>query len=574
MRRSALRYQYLACLLLALAGCSDEAPISDSPPADDPGSLSQANMVDPSCTMSCPCGLGCDPVSHTCIMPRSNCTDHAFDCGETDLDCGGPCINGCALNKHCLEDHDCAGRYCVATVCKDRCANGVLDDTESDLDCGDGNMGPNIQPCPRCVDGKYAINDFSCVSGFHDEGLTGRTYPLGTQMEYPCNSNPCPKNPNNKAGTPSYHWESDIVHRCGDGDNNGQPRPLRAEGGGQCARCANSIADFGMNHPFTGTWYTCRFNSDCTSNNCDKQVAVGVAVVPAGFGVCMPPAACNMNGLCEPALGETFGTCPSDCRCLNMGGCNIFTGETKRTCPNSNCSNTPPPDMGVSPPDMTVRPPDLFTSPDMVKLPDLVVPPDLSAPCNHDGKCDPGEIFGTCVPDCLCNMNGSCNPMNGETCNNCAQDCCPNICPNGLCDGNENCGSCPQDCKCGPNKVCQNNACVAAPITNCLANALCRMYCVKGDPCSSRRGFCDLNNPVNAQYEAAAYAYAKCVQQNFFNAHGQNVLPQCAVNSAEDADKCAPPMGFNSIDDRQVMLDVNDNYGNIGCAAQFLACPK
>lgn len=50
-----------------------------------------------------------------------SCYDRLKNEDETDVDCGGSCMNGCTLQKHCLVGNDCVdGLYCTKGKCIDR----------------------------------------------------------------------------------------------------------------------------------------------------------------------------------------------------------------------------------------------------------------------------------------------------------------------------------------------------------------------------------------------------------------------------------------------------------------------
>ena len=50
-----------------------------------------------------------------------SCYDGLANENETDIDCGGDCVNGCMLQKHCNSDKDCVdGLYCTKGSCIDR----------------------------------------------------------------------------------------------------------------------------------------------------------------------------------------------------------------------------------------------------------------------------------------------------------------------------------------------------------------------------------------------------------------------------------------------------------------------
>lgn len=87
------------------------------------------------------------------------CADGLRGDGETDVDCGGVCAAKCAFGKGCAADADCASKVCntTANVCVvDRCANGVNDGDEVDVDCGGS--------CLPCATGKTCRVATNCAS--------------------------------------------------------------------------------------------------------------------------------------------------------------------------------------------------------------------------------------------------------------------------------------------------------------------------------------------------------------------------------------------------------------------------
>ena len=69
------------------------------------------------------CSLGRDCASSWCstgdLCVASNCTDGVKDGDESDVDCGGSCVAGCATGKHCNSPADCAGAdICFGGICK------------------------------------------------------------------------------------------------------------------------------------------------------------------------------------------------------------------------------------------------------------------------------------------------------------------------------------------------------------------------------------------------------------------------------------------------------------------------
>ena len=97
----------------------------------------------------------------------SGCTNGMMDGTETDIDCGGDACPGCMLNYECNSNGDCAaGLYCVGggpNVCgltqEVSCSDGLVDQGETDVDCG-GTQCPGA-----CTQGKSCTSDGDCVIG-------------------------------------------------------------------------------------------------------------------------------------------------------------------------------------------------------------------------------------------------------------------------------------------------------------------------------------------------------------------------------------------------------------------------
>jgi hypothetical protein len=130
------------------------------------------NESDVDCGGTCaPCPLGgacavdqdcasqaCDAGSHACVADQ--CNDHRQDGLESDVDCGRTCTL-CALGQKCGLGWDCASNTCAGTCHLPWCADGVKDQTETDVDCGGGL-------CPPCATGLGCRVDSDCQSSACD----------------------------------------------------------------------------------------------------------------------------------------------------------------------------------------------------------------------------------------------------------------------------------------------------------------------------------------------------------------------------------------------------------------------
>src|SRR5262249_28578745 len=89
--------------------------------------------------------------------------------GETDVDCGGPDCDPCAVGKACAASADCEGGACVGGECAGAaaaCTDAVKDANETDVDCG----GPD---CAPCAVGKGCERGPDCESGLCVNNVCG-----------------------------------------------------------------------------------------------------------------------------------------------------------------------------------------------------------------------------------------------------------------------------------------------------------------------------------------------------------------------------------------------------------------
>jgi hypothetical protein len=112
------------------------------------------------CTASTDCNSG-NCLNGKCSTP--NCSDGVLDGSETDVDCGGTCATqmgmGCANLKKCKVNDDCTDHGCVMGTCLEpTCTDAVQDGAETDKDCG------GDPTCPVCADGKLCSKGTDCMS--------------------------------------------------------------------------------------------------------------------------------------------------------------------------------------------------------------------------------------------------------------------------------------------------------------------------------------------------------------------------------------------------------------------------
>jgi len=130
------------------------------------------------CTLDDECQTGAC-VAKACKL--ASCSDGIFDGYESALDCGDPGkvgCPGCAMGQNCWNGCNCASQYCDpdnhtcgdGTANCDPCADGVLDNSETGIDCG----GIQMPPCERCPAGKGCEHDSDCETGLHCDMSTHR----------------------------------------------------------------------------------------------------------------------------------------------------------------------------------------------------------------------------------------------------------------------------------------------------------------------------------------------------------------------------------------------------------------
>ncbi len=120
------------------------------------------------CDVDKACLVGADCATAVCagspkLCQAASCSDGVENGPETDVDCGGGCVNACAPGAGCKVDGDCIGGQCTSGSCVPTCTDGVLNGTESDVDCGGLCDGcPSDKGCDTCWDCGFGLK---CASG-------------------------------------------------------------------------------------------------------------------------------------------------------------------------------------------------------------------------------------------------------------------------------------------------------------------------------------------------------------------------------------------------------------------------
>jgi hypothetical protein len=205
----------------ASTACDDDVKDGDETDVDCGGSCppcgrGQQCRVPSDCGSSPGCdvahgGCACDEASGVCVA--DHCSDGMMDSSETDVDCGGPDCAGCGPRKGCAVDSDCSatlsgcdaqngGCTCDAlsmTCVYDHCYDHKKDSSETDVDCGGG-------ACAVCTTGQGCLLDFDCAS----EACDG--------VSSVCVVDPCNDHRQDGMETDSDCGGNDVCLRCAQGE--------------------------------------------------------------------------------------------------------------------------------------------------------------------------------------------------------------------------------------------------------------------------------------------------------------------------------------------------------------------
>ncbi len=283
---------------------------------------------------ACGDGLGCfidsDCRSNVCdlgLCVAAACDDQTKNGGETDVDCGGLCPEKCINTQGCLVNADCVSDFCdpMDNLCKPAaCVNTVMDEMETDVDCGGGECSP-------CPDGDMCLVSGDCLSGVCDP--TGMTCLApacddgvlnGTETDVDCggscpsdcmNGDSCIEGDDCISGV--CQGNACVPAECDDGVHNGGETDVDC--GGACIGC-----DPGS---------TCTIPADCLEGVCD-----------ATSMTCSDPACDdNVTNQDETDL-DCGGACGSTCQtgeqCLVGGDCvSVVCDTLAKVCVDANCSD-------------------------------------------------------------------------------------------------------------------------------------------------------------------------------------------------------------------------------------------
>ena len=245
-----------------------------------------------------------------CLTAR--CADGVHDGDEADVDCGGSC-SPCAIGKLCLVATDCSTGFCSATTCAAKPPGMTC---SANAQCGSGICG---------ADGKGNCCAAACNSGSGACAWTGCDG--AGACVYPGTTIAC--------GAASCTNASLTRHFC-DGagscatDTLTCPNQLACASATSCnPSCASDgdcIAGYYCNggcHPQAAVGASCAFGDQCLSGNCVD----GFCCMTACNGACQGCAASltgGTNGICKSVLdgkSDPRGACGAGLGVCQAGAC-------------------------------------------------------------------------------------------------------------------------------------------------------------------------------------------------------------------------------------------------------------
>ncbi|QQR88885.1 MAG: hypothetical protein IPJ88_11700 [Myxococcales bacterium] len=136
---------YLVFALLLFGGCGRLGFESQEQALESPDGETVCSQcaADESCLV-----VGdCDPgmcTANGCQAP--NCSDGVINQDETDTDCGGSHCGSCNDGAGCLNDADCSSSVCAGNLCQvPSCTDGMQNQDETDIDCGGELRGLSLR---------------------------------------------------------------------------------------------------------------------------------------------------------------------------------------------------------------------------------------------------------------------------------------------------------------------------------------------------------------------------------------------------------------------------------------------
>ncbi|MEZ4314092.1 MAG: hypothetical protein R3F14_39230, partial [Polyangiaceae bacterium] len=439
-----------------------------------------------------------------CLVPT--CGDGVQNGNETDVDCGGSCSAGfnpkkCDPGEGCMVNADCKGNECSGTICVPNCDDGILNNGESDIDCG----GPN---CGACNNGEACEVSGDCASAFCAGGVCCNTA-CDTEC-FSCAAATKVFGPDGTCGPSKADEPCGPPSECSGGEQTAQDT---CDGAGTCidngvTPCSPYLCDVDVCKSSCIDDNDCLAPATCTGGVClapDGQACTQGANCASGFcadGVCCD-AACT--GICQACTAAKTGTGPDgtcgdvltgtdpDNECSGLlncgsGACQIANGQPcteGSQCVSGNCVD-----------DVCCNGPCTGTCQACTAA---------KKGSGSNGTCGPiaanSDPDDECTGSASCNGSGACSlSVNGSACTTGAEcasgNCADGVCCNTACTGT--CIACSAAKKgSGLNGLCGPIASGTDPDDECAGNTVCAAGGCKlpdGDPCMSGAsciaGFC------------------------------------------------------------------------------------
>jgi hypothetical protein len=271
-------------------------------------------------------GTTCNATG-TCVA--SHCADGILDDGETDVDCGGTCGATCNTSAKCTVGGDCVSKVCDATtlLCvAPTCADGVLNGDETDVDCGGGSFDGNT-PCPKCADKDHCQLNTDCVNNLCFGTGPGTCVSCmdgvkdGNETGVDCGGAQCDAQNKTCATGQGCAVASDCTTGFCQASMTCALRPLgqSCTSGSQCAG-GNCISGFCCNTACSGACQACSMALTGLGNGTCGSVGNGTACNDGNL--CSLASAC-VSGVCTETAAVT---CTASDQCHIAGTCNPVTG--------------------------------------------------------------------------------------------------------------------------------------------------------------------------------------------------------------------------------------------------------
>ncbi|MEZ4309224.1 MAG: hypothetical protein R3F14_14400 [Polyangiaceae bacterium] len=389
----------------------------------------------------------CDEL-HQCVP--NTCRDGMLNGGETDIDCGGPCLATCEKGESCAAETDCATGFCADGVCCDSACDGEC------TACAGEKTGAADGTCANVKAGTDPDDECTPEPGDECGNTDGLCSGKGS-----CNAAP--------AGT-ACTGGAGLLSEC---DGAGECKAKKGQACGDGGECVTGFCVDGVCCD-TACGALCQACSNAKKGNGADGTCASIAAGGEPDDECVGLTACS-NGQCVLlAAGQACdqaGECQSgfctDGVCCNnacAGGCEACSAAKKGSGANGSCG----PILAGTDPDDECAGAAVCTGNGACKLPNGLT-------CTMDAECGSG----------FCTDGVCCNAACGGTCQACTA-ALKGTGADGTC-GNILNGQDPQN-ECGGATVCNGaGACALLPIGSaCTMDSECQsVVCKDGFCCNN-----------------------------------------------------------------------------------------